>query len=59
MSQKSPDDQHKSSSAESAQAVDYSALSSPIVMITSQSGSVFVSDLNLTQWEEHPQQVER
>jgi hypothetical protein len=55
MSQKSQDDQHKSSSAEVpvAQAVDF-ALASPIVMITSQSGSVYVSDRDRTQWEEHP-----
>jgi hypothetical protein len=55
MSQKSQGDQRKSSSgaSEAAQALD-SALSSPIVMITSQSGSVYVSNRDRTQWNEHP-----
>ena len=56
MSQKPQADQHKSSSVGSgvAQALDLGALTSPIVMITSQSGSVYVADRSLTQWNEHP-----
>jgi hypothetical protein len=57
MSQKSQTDQHKSAAVEPVVAGERAAdlaWQSPIVMITSSSSSVYVTDKNRTKWEEHP-----
>jgi hypothetical protein len=56
MSQKSQADQHMSVAVESAVAQEKTAdlaWNAPIVMVTSSSNSVYVTDKNRTKWEEH------
>jgi hypothetical protein len=56
MSQKSQADLHTSAAVETAsgqEGMADSAWQSPIVMITSSSSSVYVTDKNRTKWVEH------